>query len=256
MGQDKDNESYQDTTMWMVTFGDLLMLLLTFFVMLLTMSSMDTKALKSIFSIFQGGFGPLEFSDMTGIKQSRIVDTENCNAAILSDINQRLDRIVARKGSASVDSLETLEDFLDTGDDLDSGGVLAVLKNVIDVTEDERGVTMTFQANLLFDSGEAEIKPAIFSLLDAIAKVLSAVSNQILIMGHSDNIPIRSKRYRSNWELSLHRALNVHRYFIQKDISPKRLAVGGYGDSRPQFPNDTKQGRDKNRRVEVILRKT
>lgn len=258
MGKDKgeDNGSNIDTTMWMVTFGDLLMLLLTFFVMLLTMSSMDTKTLKNMFSIFEGGFGPLEFTDTTSLKQSAIVDTGNQSVLMMADANKLLHTIVARKGSARIDSLGGLEDFLDAGDELKGEGVLAALENVIDFTQDERGVTMTFQANVLFDSGEAEIKPSMLPSLDAIAKVLTGVSNDVLIMGHSDNIPVRSKHYRSNWELSVYRALSIHRYFVQKGISPKRLVVGGYGDTRPQFSNDTKQGREKNRRVEVILRKT
>ncbi len=258
MGKDRGEDSGNniDTTAWMVTFGDLLMLLLTFFVMLLTMSSMDTKALKSVFSVFQGGFGPLEFTDTTGIKKSQIVGTKNCDAAMLTDINRRLDKIIARKDSTRIDSIGQLEDFLDAGDDMNGEGVLAVLENVTDLTQDERGVTMTFQANVLFDSGEAEIKPATLPLLDAITKVLTGVSNDVLIMGHSDNIPLRSKRYRSNWELSVYRALSIHRHFIQKGISPERLVVGGYGDTRPQFSNDTERGREKNRRVEVILRKT
>jgi chemotaxis protein MotB len=94
-------------------------------------------------------------------------------------------------------------------------------------------------------------------MLDIVSNILSGVKNEILVMGHTDNIPIRNKQYRSNWELSLYRALNVQKYFIQnKNISSSRFGVGGYGDTRPQVPNDTKENRTKNRRVEIILRKT
>ena len=87
--------------------------------------------------------------------------------------------------------------------------------------------------------------------------MLSTVKNDILIMGHTDNIPIRSAHYRSNWELSLYRALNVQKYFVEKKgILPARFGIGGYGDTRPQLPNNTVENRAKNRRVEIILRRT
>jgi chemotaxis protein MotB len=113
------------------------------------------------------------------------------------------------------------------------------------------------QANVLFDSGEARVKPTFSPLLNALANILDAVSNEVLIMGHTDNVPTRSRRYRSNWELSLYRALNVHRYLVEtRGLSPERFAVGGYGDLRPQFSNNRREGREKNRRVEIILRRT
>ncbi|NVM23044.1 MAG: OmpA family protein [Desulfobacterales bacterium] len=130
------------------------------------------------------------------------------------------------------------------------------LEPMIDISEDERGVVVTFQEKVLFKSGEVEINRAMFPILDSIAKVLGAVSNEILIMGHSDNVPIHTGRYRSNWDLSLYRALNVHSYFVEKkDLCPKRFGVGGYGDVRPLSPDNTKEAREKNRRVEIILRR-
>lgn len=255
-----ENDVKPDTTMWMVTFGDLLMLLLTFFVMLLTMSSMDTKTLRSFFSVFESGLGVMEFSDLAAIKpikeQDEIVSSK-CGdlLSMLSALNNRLDELLAKRHGTEVGSLETLEDLLGVGRDRETGEGLGGLSSVMDVSEDERGVVITIMANVLFDSGAAEIKPAIFPLLDTIARLLGGVSNEVLIMGHADNIPMRSERYRSNWELSLYRALNVHRYFVQdRGLPPKRLAVGGYGDLRPLFSNSTSKGREKNRRVEIILK--
>lgn len=255
-----ENDVKPDTTMWMVTFGDLLMLLLTFFVMLLTMSSMDTKALQSFFSVFESGLGVMEFSDLAAIKpikeQSEIVSSKCGDLSMLSALNNRLDQLLAKRHGTEVGSLETLEDLLGIGRGRETDEGLGGLRSVMDVSEDERGVVITIMANVLFDSGAAEIKPAIVPLLDTIARLLGGVSNEVLVMGHADNIPMRSGRYRSNWELSLYRALNVHRYFVQdRGLPPKRLAVGGYGDLRPRFSNNTSKGREKNRRVEIILKK-
>ncbi|MCK4795638.1 MAG: hypothetical protein KAV87_68550, partial [Desulfobacteraceae bacterium] len=168
-----ENDVKTDTTMWMVTFGDLLMLLLTFFVMLLTMSSMDTKALRSFFSVFESGLGVMEFSDLAAIKpikeQSEIVSSKCGDLSMLRALNNRLDELLAKRHGTEVGSLETLEDLLGIGRGRETGEGPGGLSSVMDVSEDERGVVITIMANVLFDSGAAEIKPAIFPLLDTIA---------------------------------------------------------------------------------------
>ena len=251
-----------DTTLWMVTFGDLLMLLLTFFVLLLSMSSMDTKALKEIFSIFGGAIGPLELSDEDRVTARDIVHKgggghmELSGLDMIRALRHHYRRIVEKRKDIPATNLDILEDTLAAEGETEPDEMLDRLEEVIGISEDERGVIITLQETVLFDSGQADIKPNISSLLDWIAEVLDPIPNDILIMGHTDNMPMRSGRYRSNWELSLYRALNVHSYFIErKGLSPERFAVGGYGDFRPRFPNDTREGRQKNRRVEIIIKK-
>jgi len=259
----KDDGSKTDTTLWMVTFGDLLMLLLTFFVMLLSMSSMDTKALRTITSIFTGAIGPLEFSDWGSVKQPADLVQQGAGGSMeIPDLNtitllkSRYGAIVSENKDTDISNLELFKDVFDTGDDPEQDEMLKQLKEFIRISEDERGVVIALQETIVFDSGEAKIKPSIFPLLDWIAEVLDSIPNDILIMGHTDNLPVKTGRYRSNWELSLYRALNVHSYFVEKkSLSPERFAVGGYGDLRPLFPNNTREGRQKNRRVEIILKK-
>jgi chemotaxis protein MotB len=258
----KDDGFKMDTTLWMVTFGDLLMLLLTFFVMLLSMTSMDTKALKTMFSIFRGAIGPMEFSEMERVRTTRDLLHEGSGGSMeFPDLNKitvlkdRYRKIVEKK--MDVNNLEILKDILAPEGDTEHDEMLEDLKEVIGISEDERGVILTLQDMVLFDPGEAEIKSNVFLLLDLIAEVLDSIPNNVLIMGHTDNVPIRSERYRSNWELSLYRALSVHTYFVEKNgLSPERFAAGGYGDLRPRFPNNIREGREKNRRVEIIVKKT
>jgi chemotaxis protein MotB len=260
----KDDGPEIDTTLWMVTFGDLLMLLLTFFVMLMSMSSMDQEALQTVCSIFTGATGPMEFSEMERVKTERDVLQQGAGGSMeFPDLNKievfkdRYRKIVEEKKGVDINNLEILEDILAPEDDTEHDEMLESLKEVISISQDERGVILTLQDMVLFDPGEAEIKPIVFPLLDWIAEVLDSIPNDVLIMGHTDNVPIRSERYRSNWELSLYRALNVHTYFVEKKgLSPERFAVGGYGDLRPRFPNNIKEGRQKNRRVEIIVKKT
>jgi chemotaxis protein MotB len=263
-GNYREEGTRTDITGWMVTFGDLLMLLLTFFVMLMSMSSMDVKALTRLFSIFGGAVGSLEFSDVNGVKAASDIVQKGAGGVMeipgldmVGVLKDRYHKIIKEKKYINITKPEVLESIMTMEGDTEHGKMLEGLKEVIDISKDERGVIITLQAMVLFDSGEADTKPIVFPLLDWIAEVLDSIPNDVLIMGHADNVPMRGDRYRSNWELSLYRALNVHNYFIEKKgLAPERFAVGGYGDSRPRFPNITRQGRQKNRRVEIIIKKT
>ncbi len=263
-GNNRNGGPRTDTTSWMVTFGDLLMLLLTFFVMLMSMSSMDVKALKRVFSIFSGAVGSLELSDVNGVRAASDIVQKGAGGVMeipsldmISVLEDRYHKMIEEKKEIDITNPEILESILTMEGDTEHDEMLEGLKELIGISQDERGVIITLQEMVLFDSGEADVKPIVFPLLDWIAEVLDSIPNDVLIMGHTDNVPMRGDRYRSNWELSLYRALNVHNYLIEKkDLSPERFAVGGYGDSRPRFPNITREGRQKNRRVEIIIKRT
>jgi chemotaxis protein MotB len=270
------NEAPVDPTGWMVTFGDLLMLLLTFFVLLLSMSSMDIKMLKTAFSIFLDVGGVLEMSDLGKVRAvddfmsdrakqfgASSVDEQGGAGALkggdLKAVDILKDRtlsMAAKKKGTKVTSSEALAEFFFPSDDGVEAEMLKRFKSIINISEDERGIIITLGDRILFEPGKAEIRPTMYPILDSVTNVLSAVSNGILVMGHTDNVPTRSERYRSNWELSLHRALNVHHYFVEKKgLAPEQLFVGGYGDLRPLFPNDTREGMENNRRVEIVLKR-
>lgn len=120
----------------------------------------------------------------------------------------------------------------------------------------EKGLVITFVADLLFDSGKAIIKPENYPTLDKIAKVLeqNLPYNYIGIEGHTDNEPIRYSGWKSNWELSTARALSVLHYLVdEKGLSAERFSAIGYGEYRPVASNDTKEGRQLNRRVEIVI---
>ena len=264
-GNNKDDWSpIGTTTLWMVTFGDLLMLLLTFFVLLLAMSSMDVKSLRNIFSVFVGAAGPLEFCDKESVKAAHdIVQRSAGGVTEVPDLDKigilrdQYFRRIKGENDIGINNLKILEDMFTTKGDPWHDQMPAGLQEFVGMSEDERGVIITLQEMVLFSSGEAEIKLIVFPLLDWLAEVLDSIPNDVFIMGHTDNVPIRKGLYRSNWELSLYRALNVHNYFVEKKgLSPERIAVGGYGDLRPRFPNNIKEGRRKNRRVEIIIKKT
>lgn len=119
----------------------------------------------------------------------------------------------------------------------------------------QKGLVITFVSEVLFDSGKAELKKESFEKLDKIVSVLSNTvpDLDVGIEGHTDNVPITHSSWKSNWELSSHRALSVLHYLTEQSVNPKRLAAIGYGEYRPVAENDTKEGRQKNRRVEIVI---
>ncbi|HEC69806.1 MAG TPA: flagellar motor protein MotB [Candidatus Omnitrophica bacterium] len=120
---------------------------------------------------------------------------------------------------------------------------------------EERGLVITVLAEVLFDSGKAELRQESFPILDKVAKILKEElrNHNVGIEGHTDNQPIKYSGWKSNWELSTHRALSVLHYLEEKGINPSRLSAIGYGEYRPVASNDTPEGRQLNRRVEIVV---
>ena len=229
-----------DTQRWMVTFSDLIMLLLTFFVLLLSMSSLDAKKLKQAFSFLSGAPGVLEFSSNGEIADlTELIDKiKNENIRVMLDIT-----VLKKMLPQAVKDLPKYKEILNN------------IERYIDIYDDPRGFVISIQDKILFESGKAQLKPESFPILDLIAKTIKGCSYPILLMGHTDNIPLKRSIYKSNYELSVYRALNVFKYFIIKKSIPKsRFYVGGYGPSMPRFDNNTSEGRGKNRRVEIIFK--
>ncbi len=118
-----------------------------------------------------------------------------------------------------------------------------------------RGVVITLTSDILFDSGKADIKPEAYPILDKVAEILKykIADRNVGVEGHTDNQPIRYSGWKSNWELSTARAVNVVHYLIEKGVSPERLTAIGYGEYRPVADNSTEEGRKRNRRVEIVI---
>jgi chemotaxis protein MotB len=240
-GNSGSAKSIVDPNAWMVTFGDLIMLLLTFFVLLLTMKSMDSGVLKERFQELASTSGPLDFSDSTPggsivegtsvYKRSMVIS----NNRMLQEMLDLLDGIERQKAED-----HNLEELLE----------------IIDIKEDARGVVIVMECDQLFDSGKAEIRSDRFGTLDNIGRLFRNVLNDIHVVGHTDNRPMQGGAFASNLELSAYRALSVVFYLTDGlGLKAKRFSAGGLGDLRPQYSNETDTGRSRNRRVEFVLKK-
>ncbi len=221
---------------WMVTYGDLVTLLMCFFVLLFAFSSIDAQKFEAVMQSFQGSAGVL--SGGTSLSESPLV----FNGMPENDVSEESkDQLVLVKLKEEIDKqLEKSE----------------IEINVTSQIVDE-GLLIRFPDNALFDSGEANLKPSARKALTIIGELLldeNFSSKAIRVEGHTDNVPMHTTEFPSNWELSTTRATNVIRHFLDKvGINPRRLSASGYGEYYPIASNDTLEGRSKNRRVDILI---
>jgi chemotaxis protein MotB len=201
------------------------------------MGTIDTKKMKDFHYALQSGLGILKEGKKVsvGIKENRFVD----------DMSHVMTQSEGESNSEKRRRMESLIENTINAIDTNSG---------IRVTYTQQGVNFTFEDAVLFDFGRAEINSEAFLFLDKIAGVVKTLPYPIRVEGHTDNVPIKTKHFPSNWELSIARAVNVVKYLAEKcNLNPRRLSAAGYGESKPTIPNTTTANRAKNRRVEIVL---
>lgn len=215
---------------WMLTYGDMVTQILIFFVLLFSFSKVDQGKFGSAMISIQGALGVLPGS-------TAIVDTGEAGGAGAGQPTMT---------EADMGQLEQAQRLIREQLGGTEGVELAL--------EGDRGLVIRMKDSVLFDSGQAELKPAAKTVLDKLAETVKGLPNQIRIEGHTDDRPIHTPQYPSNWELSTARATNVIRYLIERcGLSPKRLSAAGYGEYRPVADNSSEAGRARNRRVDIVL---
>lgn len=216
---------------WMLTYLDLITLLMVFFVILYASSKVDQtkyqKVAASFMSAFGGGKSLIGTDNRPSISDAtNPVDPTLVEAAKMQEVKSSMDKYLKENN----------------------------LKGSVSTTIEERGLVVSISDSLFFDSGKADIKPEVSAKLVEIGKLLNKMGNYIRVEGHTDNVPINDGIFKSNWELSAIRATTVTRLLIDKSgISPKMIGAEGYGENRPIASNSTEAGRSKNRRVDIII---
>ena len=225
------------TTGWLTTFNDLVTLLMVFFVLVFSTSSIDASRLKEFSAALQSGFGVLREGRHASV---RVVDS----GRPISDEAIRQPRSVQEQSAAASGTAIKVDDWINAFEGLEG----------VEVTASDQGILITVEGNILFDFGKADLHPQSHLLLGKIAGAIRSTRGPVQIEGHTDNVPIQTRQYPSNWELSTARAVKVLRYFVEREaLAPDRFSAVGYGDARPRFPNDTAAQRSGNRRVEINL---
>lgn len=216
-----------NTNAWMDTYADTITLLLTFFILLYSFSTTDNEKLKLIAAALKG--------QVTGIPQK------------LEDVPDIIDEDI-EQGIGSSNPYKVLVDTVT--EVIEKNGLTEVIK----VREDDAGVVLQLSDSILFDLGKAEMKSDSTAVLDVISTIIPQIDNEIMIQGHTDNVPISSAQYESNWDLSTARSVNVVKYFIEtKGFDPARFSATGYGEHRPLVDNSTNENRAINRRVDILI---
>ena len=231
------NESGDDGPGWLTTFNDLVTLLMVFFVLLFTMGSVDTQAMAKFKTALRSGLGILG----EGTRVSLTLDASQQD----QDIAHLL-----RQAAGEVAPLDEQQEAIPIDEALKAFGA----EPGINVSYSDQGAHITFEDFLLFDFGKANINLGGLAFLDKMAALIEKIPYPVRVEGHTDNVPIHTARYPSNWELSIARAVNVVKYFAQSGkINPQRLSAVGYGETRPLVLNDSPVNRTRNRRVEIVI---
>ncbi len=207
-----------DDQEWLVTYGDLITLILVFFILLYAISSVNKGKFKKIANMFSNTFGGTTIVSESSGSGEGILD--------LGLMVRELNRIIIK----------------------------SKLSDSIVVTTNGKNIIIRGKGDIFFNSGSAQLTPQIKKFLSSIAPILKATDKKIEVIGHTDDLPIKSKIYPSNWELSTARACSVIRYLINKEyIDPHRFKASGYAQYKPLYP-PIPANRAKNRRIEIVIK--
>ena len=210
---------------WMVTFSDMVTLLLTFFVLMLSMARLDQMKFEDAAGSIRDAFGIMKGGNNSPVTKPKVVQF----APIEDDFVNRLYRRI-------ISEIKRLQ-----------------IDKDIELVKDRGAVILRVNATILFNSGQTDVKPDAYPVLRNVAKLIHRLPLHLRIEGHTDNVP-STKGGTSNWDLSVLRAVSVLKFFVKEQLLPlDRLSAVGYGDQRPVDPADTPEARAKNRRVEFVL---
>lgn len=261
MAKKKEAEAPKGSPAWMATFSDLMNLLLCFFVLLFSMSTVSEEkfqmviaSLQSQISIFEKGGTTIGEGDLVGggIRQLEFMDqyyNKLANSKAEEDAEEEGDSKEQYKEDALNESEEMAEDVQDAVDDLG-------ISNAVEVEFDEQYVMLNLSGAILFESGEADVLPEAKIILEKVALVLERYNKNIIeVEGHTDNVPVSKRNpYKNNDILSMHRALAVADLIREfTDLNPAYVKSSGRGEYVPIADNSTTEGRARNRRVVIKI---
>jgi chemotaxis protein MotB len=237
---------------WLITYADLITLLMVFFVLLYSMANADSTKFRMVSAALSRAFNVDVFKGATasgmggeGGSGASLGLGEGGASTALEDLLAQSDSI-----SPLVSRLASALQPVVRGD----AAPQALPAPDVSILDTAEGVVVRLSGSFLFESGRAELKPNALPILDALATELRALSKDVRVDGHTDNVPLDSPRYATNWELSGARAFAVVRYLAEiGGVPATRLTAAGFGEFRPLVDNNTREHRALNRRVEVRI---
>jgi len=272
MPRHKRHEEHTNHEAWAIPYGDLITLLLAFFVVMYALSSVNEGKYRllsdSLYAAFRGTprtmepvqvgeqdqVGPGADSHAGPLQQNRQAKTTSTplEAVKLAADTPQLGNVL-HETSPDLPSPAERAALAHVADQLESALAGLIQKDIVGVRRSDLWVEVEIRSDLLFPSGSARLAPNAVTVLEQLAQVLAPLPNAVRVEGHTDNVPIRNAIFYSNWELSAARAGSVVHVLSGHGVAPNRLAVVGFGEQRPSHTNDTAQGRNANRRVVVVI---
>lgn len=248
MARKKKHAEHVNHERWLVSYADFITLLFAFFVVMFAASNTDQKKAGQVAQAVQGAFHDLAvfapsgkvvpLYDEGGIPSGKQTAVGNTHGGFdsVGVVGKSAEELKAVKGQLQ----QALKEEVKAG--------------AVRISEDGRGVTISLAEAGFFDAGSAVMQPRAIEILDRIADKVRQLSGTVRVEGHTDNTPIHTAQYPSNWELSTARATHVLQYLLANgNVPPSRLSAVGYGEYRPIAENDTPVGRSANRRVDLVL---
>ncbi|HAQ07754.1 MAG TPA: flagellar motor protein MotB [Bacillus bacterium] len=236
------HEEHMDES-WLIPYADLLTLLLALFIVLFAMSSVDAvkfqQMSKAFNDVFTGGTGVFDFQSPLPEGQMESPDERK------EDVEKH----------DEVDGAKDFEELLAVQNKVNSYIEEKKLKDKLETSLTDEGLLVSIRDNVLFESGRAEVRTEDLNIANEIANLLIMdPPRNIIISGHTDNVPIRTARYESNWELSVMRAVEFMKIILKnQQLDPRWFSAKGFGEFQPVASNDSAEGKAKNRRVEILI---
>jgi len=212
---------------WLLTYADMITLLLALFIILFAISTISSVKFQRLARQISGGFNSTDAINNPPNGGTVGTDKGQTEEANMASIKSQLDRFIAQRN----------------------------LQQKVRTQITKSGLIITLLSDkAYYNSGSADLRPETKELLDAVAGQIRHVRNDVRVEGNTDNVPIATSSFPTNWELSAARATNVTRYLVEHDkIPPTRLSFAGYGEFRPKYPNDNDTHRQENRRTDIVI---
>lgn len=253
MARKKKPEEHENHERWLVSYADFITLLFAFFVVMYSISSVNEGKYRVLSDSISSAFDPSEAG--LPIKMNSPLKPPIVARAITSSndfsMSMQGQNVSAYGGVAA--SKEDKENLRKITKRIKEGLSPLIDDKMVKVKSNDLWIEVEIKSKILFGSGKASLQPRARPVLRDVARVLSDFENQIQVEGFTDNVPINTEDFRSNWELSAARAANVVHLFSRSGVKPTRLSAVGYGEFKPIASNRTAEGRQKNRRVKIVI---
>jgi chemotaxis protein MotB len=256
---------------WLATFADMMALLMVFFVLLLSFAEIDAIRFKKMAESMKDAFGvqrevPVPDIVMgTSVIKQEFSPSINPDPAVIDEIRQQTTEVEQQHlevpdGLADAvieaERERVLEEVARQAEEIREALKLEIEESLVSVETEQAKIIIRINEKGSFPSGSAQLNEDFYGVMVRISEAVARTPGKVVVAGHTDDVPISTNRFRSNWELSSARAVTVvHALLDDPNIDPKRIAVEGHADSAPLVPNDSRENRAINRRVELVIQR-